>query len=105
MLRRVALVKTDVSEKLSATIITLMMESLSSSETSVLTRATQRNIPEDGILKDVSLVKSSGSGVENRNRPSGPVALTTRHPLPAKVGTDIAEKWWRRLGQCCSLAD
>jgi hypothetical protein len=38
MLRRVALVSTDVSEELRA------------SETSVLTRATWRNIPEDAIL-------------------------------------------------------
>jgi hypothetical protein len=81
MLRRVILVRADVSEEFGASInrverigelgttltvarnrstlrtflVTLMMEALRSSDTSVLSRATRRNVPEDGILFEIVL--------------------------------------------------
>jgi hypothetical protein len=57
MLRHVALVRTDDSGErianvvpISPLLLILMMEAIYSSKTSVLTRATHRDIPEDGIL-------------------------------------------------------
>jgi hypothetical protein len=55
MLHRVVLTRTDVSEECISTIIAFKFSSelgttLRSSETSVLTRATRRNIRQDGIV-------------------------------------------------------
>jgi hypothetical protein len=46
--------------------VTLMMEAIRSSETSVIIRTTRRNIPEDGILHNVLFMRL-GIAVIGRN--------------------------------------
>jgi hypothetical protein len=111
MLRRVVLVRTDVSEELSTSfirvtriggwvflcsvrpllvtasvvpsspILVTLMEALRSSETSVLTRATWSNIPEDTILNVQLLI---------------PIYNEVKLSLTGREGTDIEE--WCLLG-------
>jgi hypothetical protein len=114
MLRPVTVVGTDFSEELSASIIrvtrigelvtasvvpslpilvTLIMEALSSSETSVLTRATRLNIPDDAILRGCFCFVQLGSQVHviraTSARSDTPCGACRRAAMPVSCGREM----------------
>jgi hypothetical protein len=86
----VALVITDVSEKLSASFITLLKEALSFSETSVLARATRRNIPKYSILHFVKWIEWSLKQHAIATRNLGTMIVPACRPVAGKIVADAS---------------
>jgi hypothetical protein len=122
MLGRVALVGTDVSEELSASfirvLVTLMEEALSSSETSVLTRATWlNNIKHTNLHVSMCLLSvllcSTDASVRTHNDPQNRIMssslkhrATVAFNLSADCGLALTGLWLMiYLILCCRATD
>jgi hypothetical protein len=108
MLRRMALVRTVVSEELSASIIMVIRigELGTLAETSVLTRDIQRNIPEDAILHSHRCENLKSSIFKVENQPNKKPACSRR--LERCLGdtflpNDCTDNTtWRRIAEDCN---
>jgi hypothetical protein len=82
---------------------TLMMGAISSSETSVLTRVTRRNVPEDAVLPcKNSFVSDDDDDYDDVDDGNGEVKEEVKSHLTPLLPTCVHRRCWCYC--CCSIA-